>query len=157
MIADSVFQSTPSRRGRHIDCRVAQQLQDVSIHSLTQRETVIFASRSRRRVCFNPLPHAEGDLRGHVTNSDTRSFQSTPSRRGRQVYGKALNAFKVFQSTPSRRGRRVRKSFLFLILQVSIHSLTQRETGNFCVLFSVTVVSIHSLTQRETWDTKRDR
>ena len=86
------FQSTPSRRGRrflsgyvsvfrlcfnplpHAEGDAAPsaspQIPDqVSIHSLTQRETLL-CSRSNQRFenCFNPLPHAEGDRVSQAEN-----------------------------------------------------------------------------------------
>ena len=84
------FQSTPSRRGRPISCVSSHTGNAVSIHSLTQRETMRYShdrnsdtfqsTPSRRgrhrkviyfweRGCFNPLPHAEGDLRYAPNNT----------------------------------------------------------------------------------------
>ena len=121
------FQSTPSRRGR--------QNPSFSIHL---------------RKCFNPLPHAEGDriakLCGYyngvsihsltqretwviVCKHNTFTFQSTPSRRGRlSASGRTADPDAGFQSTPSRRGRLFGRSGRRGWHNVSIHSLTQRET-----------------------------
>ena len=99
------FQSTPSRRGRR---------QGVTYE-------IEFAS-------FNPLPHAEGDeikkfIDDHnfvsihsLTQRETYYsynrdmewlFQSTPSRRGRQLNHDINHNDGSFQSTPSRRGRHI--------------------------------------------------
>ena len=102
----NVFQSTPSRRGRHCS----------------------FIHFRLFIICFNPLPHAEGDIEEllvpniisvsihSLTQRETNflhaldafiAFQSTPSRRGRlQCYIIPVSA-RRFQSTPSRRGRRL--------------------------------------------------
>ena len=141
----------------------AESLQDaeikaVSIHSLTQRET--YTAKDGRKVytsfnplphaegddcevlgrlcgkCFNPLPHAEGDMPKPERISGEMKFQSTPSRRGRLAGPADAYEYWVFQSTPSRRGRRQRRGGGSVSLFVSIHSLTQRETGQVILCFS---------------------
>ena len=167
-----LFQSTPSRRGRHTCFTVWVSVRRVSIHSLTQRETaagcpttygnfVSIHSLTQRETLpfslapaptsgFNPLPHAEGDVVAPCKRFCPSQFQSTPSRRGRhfEAAGKIRSG------------------------GVSIHSLTQRETASIVpschfpscfnplphaegdvgdLHVSCTYdVSIHSLTQRET-------
>ena len=122
---------------------------DVSIHSLTQRETNMSLNVEMSEPCFNPLPHAEGD-------SDTLS---------------ALSLTRRFNPLPHAEGDCL-QTMTWVIVCVSIHSLTQRETppqpppqegiASFNPLphaegdtrEAVTCcpigVSIHSLTQRET-------
>ena len=121
---------------------------------------------------FNPLPHAEGDFGCAIQKVASMEFQSTPSRRGRPCRQFPVNTpvmsqstpsrrgrppaksqpFSdfLFQSTPSRRGRPVRKFSVVVIADVSIHSLTQRETYGANTGLYFWIVSIHSLTQRET-------
>ena len=79
----------------------------VSIHSLTQRETLLGIPITIPIVGFNPLPHAEGDNTRLDGAQVDITFQSTPSRRGRLGF---------FDSVINPGG-------------VSIHSLTQRETS----------------------------
>ena len=128
----------------------------VSIHSLTQRET-----------CENGTSQADV------------LFQSTPSRRGRREPCGITRILRMFQSTPSRRGRRLLPMpMIFRLLSfnplphaegdrdglpspspgnVSIHSLTQRETKFARHTPRSLQVSIHSLTQRETLMEKSER
>ncbi len=164
------FQSTPSRRGR--------QNPSFSIHLRKCFNPLPHAEgdyhlfpKCYRLSRFNPLPHAEGDriakLCGYyngvsihsltqretwviVCKHNTFTFQSTPSRRGRPRTDALTQPPPLFQSTPSRRGRHRLKWKRRDIHEVSIHSLTQRETleDDFFILDGS--VSIHSLTQRET-------
>ena len=100
---------------------------DVSIHSLTQRETFLFYELFQTIQCFNPLPHAEGDVR----------FPS----------GALLG--KCFNPLPHAEGD-ADKKLSCRTRRVSIHSLTQRETSVAAFTCKQAGVSIHSLTQRET-------
>ena len=127
-----MFQSTPSRRGRPFMLPLVLQLP----------------------CSFNPLPHAEGDPCGQCRSKRVQVFQSTPSRRGRRSthFSEALsssfnplphaegdrndnqlvNTDNRFQSTPSRRGRLAGVLEKYPLVEVSIHSLTQRETYGVC-------------------------
>ncbi len=122
-----LFQSTPSRRGRPNDnvpskstaCfnplphaegddpvrQDPENVVNVSIHSLTQRETWIIRipNRSRKRVSIHSLTQRETP--GFFYFSVLKLFQSTPSRRGRLLIAVIITELLMFQSTPSRRGR----------------------------------------------------
>ena len=121
-----VFQSTPSRRGRHYDAPF--NISEYGFNPLPHAEGDFgLPHQCLRHSRFNPLPHAEGDdsptnvtITGHVsihslTQRETSGlggqynreskFQSTPSRRGRQYSQIAIYSRIMFQSTPSRRGR----------------------------------------------------
>ena len=81
--AVGTFQSTPSRGGRHdILHNHADQIK-VSIHALTRRATLIPAVYFLLQICFNPRPHAEGDITQAEVANQYNWFQSTPSRGGR--------------------------------------------------------------------------
>ena len=97
---------------------------------------------------FNPLPHAEGDPLCRYVPFCTMTFQSTPSRRGRLSQFITITPISLFQSTPSRRGR-LRSRPIFVRCQfVSIHSLTQRET---CYAYEIepTAISFNPLPHAE--------
>ena len=126
----SLFQSTPSRRGRRPGGAAGRSGSGVSIHSLTQRETLhhdkkylekMFQSTPSRRgrrphslqerteVSFNPLPHAEGDTYGSISpicrihvSIHSLTQRETPTFTARKNGSE-------FQSPPSRRGRHLRK------------------------------------------------
>ena len=99
---------------------------NVSIHSLTQRET-----QTRIRSLL------------------LREFQSTPSRRGRHTCRNPCTDSHCFNPLPHAEGDMAR-AVVYGITGVSIHSLTQRETALPPYSFPASCVSIHSLTQRET-------
>ena len=98
---------------------------------------------------FNPLPHAEGDLRGLSALPEICMFQSTPSRRGRPHLPRPPSLFYRFNPLPHAEGDTERGVYI-MPLHVSIHSLTQRETVVLFRRCGMKCVSIHSLTQRET-------
>ena len=99
----------------------------VSIHALTRRATLFGGVVEAVVNCFNPRPHAEGDLDYLLKLFNIDGFQSTPSRGGRHKTFVSITFSCTFQSTPSRGGRRAGDCAL-KILQVSIHALTRRAT-----------------------------
>ena len=123
-------------------------------------------------MSFNPLPHAEGDQFLAFLRIQAMQFQSTPSRRGRLCVIHMTAIRTRFNPLPHAEGDTGRL-FIFGRGDVSIHSLTQRETfvmhqiiplrmfqstpsrrGRLECIDIRTVdsdVSIHSLTQRETF------
>ena len=120
------FQSTPSRRGRPLASVLHIFHNLVSIHSLTQRETlealkIIFISA----VSIHSLTQRETILQCH--DKPQNLFQSTPSRRGRRICGSPAEYATSFNPLPHAEGDlyflRIMRHFV-----VSIHSLTQRET-----------------------------
>ena len=120
------FNPLPHAEGDLLDIRNVDR-NTVSIHSLTQRETFREHVFIVVVVSFNPLPHAEGDVYEISGHCFAYSFNPLPHAEGDP------------HSTPQ-------ASYS----QVSIHSLTQRETHVFGLWYYSTRVSIHSLTQRET-------
>ena len=148
-IVPAEFQSTPSRRGRlfgidtvqvflcfnplphaegdALEAGIIELAQDVSIHSLTQRETIRYRGLDIATQRFNPLPHAEGD------------FVERQS-----VHPLSVSIHSLTQRETSSRQDTIR------CMCVSIHSLTQRETYAADTAKRFCDVSIHSLTQRET-------
>ena len=111
--ATGVFQSTPSRRGRHQ--RIPPRGQTRGFQSTPSRrgrradEVHNFLSYS-----FNPLPHAEGDHYCIVGN--TGCGVSINSLTQRETLSPAAKCYEcVFQSTPSRRGRPSYVAIIYLI------------------------------------------
>ena len=98
---------------------------------------------------FNPLPHAEGDSTATAAAGRYSKFQSTPSRRGRHNSKLSFQSLVCFNPLPHAEGDKI-ITFPKLRFEVSIHSLTQRETMVCCKYSLTPMVSIHSLTQRET-------
>ena len=99
----------------------------VSIHSLTQRETQgIGYSDTTKGVSIHSLTQRETPAPVGGVRADR--WQSTPARRVRQRGAGWRRRTRMFQSTPSRRGRHYCDYSYFLTSDVSIHSLTQRET-----------------------------
>ena len=78
-------------------------------------------------LCFNPLPHAEGDSAAWKKPATWLCFNPLPHAEGDMA-----------------------RAVVYGITGVSIHSLTQRETALPPYSFPASCVSIHSLTQRET-------
>ena len=100
----SLFQSTPSQRGRQLGKLEVEVLHRISIHALAKRATLKFTPihfsfsfqstpSQRGRQHFTPLPRPRW------------KFQSTPSQRGRHFINVFSLPLLVFQSTPSQRGR----------------------------------------------------
>ena len=99
------FQSTPSRRGRL--CLLLHRQHGIMFQSTPSRRGRHRPSQKRtEQSCFNPLPHAEGDILSALLSLLPPTFQSTPSRRGRHQTRRFHQCTGMFQSTPSRRGRR---------------------------------------------------
>ena len=101
----SLFQSTPSQRGRHFRESINRMGVIISIHALAKRATsqlmcifavILFQSTPSQRgrhnttgnrktnTYFNPRPRKEGDFVLLYTALQHLLFQSTPSQRGRQ-------------------------------------------------------------------------
>ena len=129
-----MFQSTPSRRGRrqrYFHCIRGQRSFNPLPHAEGDRYCHFCFQPC---VCFNPLPHAEGDpflLHGLVPSL---RFNPLPHAEGDVDWYDYSFPLKVFQSTPSRRGRQIDASGCLSVAIVSIHSLTQRETRKPSVL-----------------------
>mgnify|MGYP006994312246 CR=1 FL=1 len=101
----SLFQSTPSQRGRQLGKLEVEVLHRISIHALAKRAT----------LKFTPI---------HFSFS----FQSTPSQRGRQHFTPLPRPRWKFQSTPSQRGRPCGHRRTALVRSISIHALVKRAT-----------------------------
>ena len=98
------FQSTPSRRGRHL--RSVNRDLDEAFQSTPSRRGRLPASPGRPiDDVFQPTPSRRGRPTGATFLDIRYAFQSTPSRRGRQPTTNASTLPTGFQSTPSRRGR----------------------------------------------------
>ena len=99
----------------------------VSIHARTRRATGSPRRWQHRGICFNPRPHAAGDVWENRFWPRLIEFQSTPARGGRRISPRGGHLVLVFQSTPARGGR------LETLTQgerehVSIHARTRRAT-----------------------------
>ena len=99
------FQSTPSQRGRRFGEDDDYDYYDISIHALAKKAT------------------------DYVELSKTEAiFQSTPSQRGRPFTALVTSCALRFQSTPSQRGRLSLKTRTNTTLMISIHALAKRAT-----------------------------
>ena len=165
---------------------------NVSIHARTRRATHSFgyctifdsfqstpARGGRLRAtrfgclldCFNPRPHAAGDLITDPTCNRLVMFQSTPARGGRPLDATHATACTSFQSTPARGGRPeisfqaedgqcfnprphaagdAKIASLRSANGVSIHARTRRATRCGLEAAGVDLVSIHARTRRAT-------
>ncbi len=125
--AVSIFQSTPSQRGRLLTAGEVPEEINISIHALAKRATYDdfltcygvshFNPRPRKegdtqnlsvrflKNDFNPRPRKEGDMAVNMVVTIFSIFQSTPSQRGRLKPGQKKSRLSIFQSTPSQRGR----------------------------------------------------
>ena len=115
--ADSgAFQSTPSRRGRlDADGRIVPPIQ-VSIHSLTQRETI----RNQQITLFiNVSIHSLTQRETQTDRPDiqTRSVSIHSLTQRETEVAAVMSAKGEFQSTPSRRGRQVCKQCIYAPLR----------------------------------------
>ena len=103
----SIFQSTPSQRGRLFQW---QKLAKTLVH-------------------FNPRPRKEGDrLKSQVDKDSPISIHALAKRA---TYPKDVSSYNfiIFQSTPSQRGRLPHKIRLVVFPLISIHALAKRATG----------------------------
>ena len=123
----SLFQSTPSQRGRQLGKLEVEVLHRISIHALAKRAT----------LKFTPI---------HFSFS----FQSTPSQRGRQHFTPLPRPRWKFQSTPSQRGRPCGHRRTALVRSISIHALVKRATDEVGAMDSYPIISIHALVKRAT-------
>ena len=100
----SLFQSTPSQRGRHFRESINRMGVIISIHALAKRATsqlmCIFAV-----ILFQSTPSQRGRPADREYTITCFEFQSTPSQRGRPVMLQWQCLMLLFQSTPSQRGR----------------------------------------------------
>ena len=174
------FQSTPSRRGRRIINIIIRGVKNISIHSLTQRETSAISNKEfARRISIHSLTQRETFYQR--TWKNVCKFQSTPSRRGRRQYKSVHSkrplisihsltqretnvtkrnwfAFK-FQSTPSRRGRHFRKSMLLFDMYFNPLPHAEGDTSRHKYISFPTFQSTPSRRGRRiritTWDIER--
>ena len=124
-------------------------------------------------ICFNPRPHAEGDLINPFGwTYFSALFQSTPSRGGRRalfhnnsplvrvsihaltrratILKKCAAPISWFQSTPSRGGRQKSIGFMYHILGFNPRPHAEGDRTNHGTGKGALLVSIHALTRRAT-------
>ena len=122
------FQSTPPRRGRHLDAFSKKRYFTVSIHAPAQGATAAVALVLSYNS-FNPRPRAGGDLRQPTSTAQGTRFNPRPRAGGDRMQGAIYLPLSMFQSTPPRRGR---LSGLYphpLRHRVSIHAPAQGATS----------------------------
>ena len=166
------FQSTPARGGRRSRRCVASRIELVSIHARTRRATaghdaadvrddVSIHARTRRAtrrrpwparhaMCFNPRPHAAGDV--SVSESPAGIHVSIHARTRRATRPATANAQRAacFNPRPHAAGDG-RQSRHADAISVSIHARTRRAT-RLCAAVERPCddVSIHARTRRAT-------
>ena len=98
---------------------------------------------------FNPRSHEESDPVVIYTSVRSKRFQSTLSRRERQLKELGLLSHLLFQSTLSRRERQAECSLIDVDTKISIHALTKRATSTKRVLTSLLLLFQSTLSRRE--------
>ena len=63
-----VFQSTPSQRGRRLLTVLKTVADTISIHALAKRATLTVYPCHFLKIYFNPRPRKEGDLKKHIAS-----------------------------------------------------------------------------------------
>ena len=149
----SIFQSTPSQRGRQHAVRQSSYFKayfnprprkegdsaritptsvyyNISIHALAKRATVGLFAASLKKIYFNPRPRKEGDKLSFSYPSQPVDFNPRPRKEGDGVIPEGTTLDILFQSTPSQRGRRSAKTWQRNKQSISIHALAKRAT--FC-------------------------
>ena len=84
--------------------------------------------------CFNPLPHAEGDVPGLLARRNSVGFNPLPHAEGDDRSDIPAGPVRRFNPLPHAEGDVSPSSPPSSTAEVSIHSLTQRETLH-CTLF----------------------
>ena len=146
----TLFQSTPSQRGRQYALGGCKVFKIISIHALAKRATVsgydgsdiqgisIHALAKRATygtkysavaICyFNPRPRKEGDA-GSYRSAVTRGhFNPRPRKEGDLTVIISFSSLTLFQSTPSQRGRPRMPQSVDVRYLISIHALAKRAT-----------------------------
>ena len=137
----SLFQSTPSQRGRPLVNILVTLVRKVSIHALAKRATrfivyiitclcVSIHALAKRATKVEFLGHiklivsihalAKRATAGKLWFRLFRAFQSTPSQRGRPTFREKKLLVVTFQSTPSQRGRPQIYTMIIYILKLNI-------------------------------------
>ena len=78
----SIFQSTPSQRGRQYSPMYGLGFKYISIHALAKRATVQRIRRYSDRGNFNPRPRKEGDSIVKLSLSNIGNFNPRPRKEG---------------------------------------------------------------------------
>ena len=122
----------------------------ISIHALVKRATHLQQILYAVGKHFNPRPREEGDWRIIVLNKSLRNFNPRPREEGDQDIWDFLFCNRTFQSTPSWRGR---QNFFILFNSIFPYfNPRPREEGDcVCLLLCLChYISIHALVKRAT-------
>ena len=103
-----VFQFTPLREGRLFLLRIFVICNLISIHAPPRGATKPACPHGCRPAHFNSRPSARGDHMELLRGEQSRVFQFTPLREGRQHGVPKSSLSELFQFTPLREGRRTR-------------------------------------------------
>ena len=127
LVTCSLFQSTPSRRGR------------------PQR-------RKAYNYCktFQSTPSRRGRLHRYAQYSIAALFQSTPSRRGRPTNIRVHADVVDFNPRPREEGDVNTLVSIVMRWGISIHALAKRATSPFHGIERAVIISIHALAKRAT-------
>ena len=82
----------------------AQQLIDISTHSLTRRLTEIWFWISISLLYFNSQPHKEADNVPESTGHSSRNFNSQPHKEADDEMAICMESVDIFQLTASQGG-----------------------------------------------------
>ena len=123
----TIFQSTPSQRGRQIYDKLTEMRAIISIHALAKRATHTYSNGGGYRRYFNPRPRKEGDQLLILVQCQTwisiHALAKRATKKGKLNFGEVI---------------------------ISIHALAKRATGGGTIPPPLIIISIHALAKRAT-------
>ena len=99
---------------------------------------------------FNPRPREEGDIYSCITAIKGRTFQSTPSWRGRHYTPQIFTGYNIISIHALVKRATQKFPLNFPLLLISIHALVKRATSVWWVIQVTASISIHALVKRAT-------
>ena len=147
-LAQKVFQSTPSRRGR-LNLFISFHISGIFQSTPSRRGRPPICPSGRNRKIFQSTPSRRGRPAAPPVSVEFLKFQSTPSRRGRLEKIWIGLERRYFNPRPREEGdekhtNRIDRAF------ISIHALAKRATiitSFYCIDLTI---SIHALAKRAT-------
>ena len=145
-----IFQSTPSRRGRRSYFLVSFRVRPISIHALAKRATcTVIPITDRPVISIHAL--AKRATKIQLSATVESAFQSTPSRRGRPApYCNCLSISSHFNPRPREEG-----DFLSALINriAEVFQSTPSRRGRLVAPITYFIkhcISIHALAKRAT-------
>ena len=146
----SIFQSTPSQRGRPYNEYGDIVTEAISIHALAKRATRKISSYCKVSIIsIHTLAKRATAPFEEIKKQYKISIHALAKRATFNFYHLSLIHF-AFQSTPSQRGRRWNVQERKRRKHISIHALAKRATISVTLTGHVSIISIHALVKRAT-------